>query len=319
MKEKVLYLLSQKEKLNEDISKLEECHTQILHQIEYSSKPKLITRSENIVTYIRNISNQVSSQNCSLEPISIEFNSDFLPEYLRGEFEIKEYVQIIDDKETIYSDPLTSFGITWRLKVYPNGNGQAKGNYLSVFLEMVKGYNSSAKYDYKIEMINHVNPDNSVSREYTSEFEVGECWGYNRFYRTESIINEGFVDSEGTLKLKFFVRASSYAQHSSDQSRYIDQLESKILNLKSVILDNNLKIPEEENEEHKEENEKDEAEDDELDKLPMNESNLNKGDTSDEEGEYRLQHIVFTLNLYLFPVFSNSEFYCYPKLSVTYQ
>jgi hypothetical protein len=29
-------------------------------------------------------------------------------------------------------------GVLWRLKVYPNGNGVAKNNYLSVFLEMQK-------------------------------------------------------------------------------------------------------------------------------------------------------------------------------------
>jgi len=55
------------------------------------------------------------------------------------------------------------------LKIYPNGNGGiAKGNYLSIFLEMVKvnincylgfnyafqGHGKSTKYEYKIEMIN---------------------------------------------------------------------------------------------------------------------------------------------------------------------
>lgn len=41
----------------------------------------------------------------------------------------------------MYSDPalITKSGLTWRLKVYPNGNGIAKGNYISVFLEMLKG------------------------------------------------------------------------------------------------------------------------------------------------------------------------------------
>ncbi|MFN9905008.1 MAG: hypothetical protein ACK56F_02635 [bacterium] len=41
----------------------------------------------------------------------------------------------------LYSEPplVTKSGLTWRLKVYPNGNGIARGNYISVFLEMVKG------------------------------------------------------------------------------------------------------------------------------------------------------------------------------------
>lgn len=46
-----------------------------------------------------------------------------------------------DENEIVYSDPplVTRSGLTWRLKVYPNGNGIAKGNYISVFLEMLKG------------------------------------------------------------------------------------------------------------------------------------------------------------------------------------
>jgi tripartite motif-containing protein 37 len=56
-----------------------------------------------------------------------------------------------------------------------------------------------------------------VSREYCSDFEIGECWGYNRFYRIEGIIDEGFLHEEdGAIHLKFNVRASSYAQHSKD-------------------------------------------------------------------------------------------------------
>ncbi len=33
-----------------------------------------------------------------------------------------------------------------------------------------------------------------VIREYTSTFEVGESWGYNRFARLEDIESDGFRD-----------------------------------------------------------------------------------------------------------------------------
>jgi len=80
--------------------------------------------------------------------------------------------------------------------VYPNGNGSnAHGNYISVFLEMYKGpmpsssVNASAsepqKYEYRVEMISHRKASQKVVREFQSEFEVGECWGYNRFYRID--------------------------------------------------------------------------------------------------------------------------------------
>ena len=94
-----------------------------------------------------------------------------------------------DESEIVYSEPplVTKSGLTWRLKVYPNGNGVAKGNYISVFLEMLKGLpeGMTQKYDYRVEMLNHRSPSFQVVREFASEFEVGECWGYNRFYRID--------------------------------------------------------------------------------------------------------------------------------------
>jgi tripartite motif-containing protein 37 len=39
----------------------------------------------------------------------------------------------------VYSENLFAYGISWRLKVYPNGNGASEGQHISIFLEMVKG------------------------------------------------------------------------------------------------------------------------------------------------------------------------------------
>lgn len=61
-----------------------------------------------------------------------------------------------------------SNGITWRLKVYPNGNGNnAQGNYISVFLEMQKGISADAqKYEYRVEMIGQGDSNRKVTREF---------------------------------------------------------------------------------------------------------------------------------------------------------
>ena len=62
-------------------------------------------------------------------------------------------------------------------------------------------------------------------REFASEFEVGECWGYNRFYRIDLLQSEGYLNPENdSITLKFFVRSPSYSQHCSDQERYIESL-----------------------------------------------------------------------------------------------
>ena len=48
--------------------------------------------------------------------------------------------------DPIYSQPLNVNGLSWRLKVYPDGNGVVRGNYLSVFLELTAGLLETSKY-----------------------------------------------------------------------------------------------------------------------------------------------------------------------------
>lgn len=66
----------------------------------------------------------------------------------------RHYDRLRDSSENlVYSPPLLARGLTWRLKVYPNGNGGARGQYLSVFLEMVRGPSQPSRYEYRIEMV----------------------------------------------------------------------------------------------------------------------------------------------------------------------
>jgi tripartite motif-containing protein 37 len=82
-------------------------------------------------------------------------------------------------------------------------------------------------YEYRVEMLSDME-GKKVTREFQSEFEVGECWGYNRFYRIDQLESEGYLNEEDTLKLKFYVRPPSYAQLCRDQQRHISEMESKV-------------------------------------------------------------------------------------------
>lgn len=48
-------------------------------------------------------------------------------------------------------------------------------------------------------------------REFSSDFEVGECWGYNRFYRIDLLEREGYLSDDDKIVLKYYVRAPTYA------------------------------------------------------------------------------------------------------------
>lgn len=43
----------------------------------------------------------------------------------------------------------------------------------------------------------------NVVREFASDFEVGECWGYNRFFRLDLLASDGFLNTQNdTLILR---------------------------------------------------------------------------------------------------------------------
>lgn len=63
------------------------------------------------------------------------------------------------------------------------------------------------RYEYRVEMIHQGSRDTSknIVREFASDFEIGECWGYNRFFRLDLLATEGYLNTElDTLILRYF-------------------------------------------------------------------------------------------------------------------
>lgn len=70
-------------------------------------------------------------------------------------------------------------------------------------------------------------PTKNIIREFASDFEVGECWGYNRFFRLDLLANEGYLNRQNdTVILRFQVRSPTFFQKCRDQHWYITQLEA---------------------------------------------------------------------------------------------
>jgi len=94
---------------------------------------------------------------------------------------------------------------------------------------LLKGLFEVSKYFYKIELCNFTEKKTNYNREFSSDFQNGECWGYNRFYKIENLDKEGFLDPlTGKIKLKFYVRPQTYTQLCRDQKNYILSLEKKV-------------------------------------------------------------------------------------------
>ncbi|KAG8587643.1 hypothetical protein GDO81_005738 [Engystomops pustulosus] len=125
---------------------------------------------------------------------------------------------------------------------HQDGNGVVRGYYLSVFLELSAGLPETSKYEYRVEMVHQSSndPAKNIIREFASDFEVGECWGYNRFFRLDLLANEGYLNrANDTVILRFQVRSPTFFQKSRDQHWYISQLEAAQTSYVQQI--NNLK------------------------------------------------------------------------------
>ncbi|XP_044755258.1 uncharacterized protein LOC123314194 isoform X2 [Coccinella septempunctata] len=226
LKTKLLTLMGQKDSLTQETEQLEHLLHEVEHQLHSSTKSELITKSGELSRMIHSIRKK-PMQSFVTAPVPADFHSEIVPAYDSSTFVMHGFSQLQRKADPVYSTPLHCNGLCWRLKVYPDGNGVVRGNYLSVFLELSAGYPETSKYEYRVEMIHQASRDVSknIVREFASDFEVGECWGYNRFFRLDLLASEGYLNvTLDTLVLRFQVRAPTFYQRCRDQQWYINQL-----------------------------------------------------------------------------------------------
>ncbi|KAL1477630.1 hypothetical protein MTO96_017094 [Rhipicephalus appendiculatus] len=204
LKGRLLSLVAQKNALTQETEQLEQLLQAAEAQLSSCSRSELIARSP-----------------------EIEFPSEMVPPYESSAFLLRNFSVLQQRADPVYSRPLTTSGLTWRLKVYPDGNGVVRGNYLSVFLELTAGLPETSKYEYRVEMSHQGgDPSKNIVREFASDFEVGECWGYNRFFRLDLLASEGYLSGD-TLLLRFEVRPPTFFHKCRDQQWYLAQLQAQ--------------------------------------------------------------------------------------------
>ncbi|CAH0692527.1 unnamed protein product [Chilo suppressalis] len=226
LKAKLLTLMGQKNSLTQETEQLEHLLQEIEHQMHASTRSELIAKSGDLSKMIHQVRKKPMASFVTA-PVPADFHSEIVPSYDSSTFPLTNFTQLQHAAAPVYSAPLHVNGLCWRLKVYPDGNGVVRGNYLSVFLELSAGLPETSKYEYRVEMLHQVSrdPSKNIVREFASDFEVGECWGYNRFFRLDLLASEGYLNPEtDTLILRFQVRPPTFYQRCRDQQWYINQL-----------------------------------------------------------------------------------------------
>ncbi|XP_054723895.1 uncharacterized protein LOC129234017 [Uloborus diversus] len=228
LKSKLLTLMAQKNSLSQETEQLETILKSVEQQLSSSCKNELITMSPDILHNMAEIQSKPMASFVTAA-VPADFPSEIVPPYDGSTFVMHNFSVLQQRADPVYSPPLNVCGLTWRLKVYPDGNGVVRGNYLSVFLELSAGLPETSKYEYRVEMIHQTSrdPSKTVVREFASDFDVGECWGYNRFFRLDLLASEGYLNTErDTLILGFQVRSPTFFQKCRDQMWCINQLQT---------------------------------------------------------------------------------------------
>ncbi|XP_054008559.1 E3 ubiquitin-protein ligase TRIM37-like isoform X3 [Hylaeus anthracinus] len=226
LKAKLLTLMGQKNSLTLETEQLEALLQEVEQQLHTCTRSELIIKSADLSRMIHQVRKKPMTSFVTA-PVPADFHSEIVPGYDSATFAMQNFTQLQLKADPVYSAPLHVNGLCWRLKVYPDGNGVVRGNYLSVFLELSAGLPETSKYEYRVEMIHQGSRDTSknIVREFASDFEIGECWGYNRFFRLDLLATEGYLNTElDTLILRFQVRPPTFYQRCRDQQWYISQL-----------------------------------------------------------------------------------------------
>ena len=204
LKSKLLVLMGQKNTLSQDTEQIEQLLGRVESQLLSASKGQLIAKSEDLLQ-LAVAANKKPKATFVTGAVQADFQSEIVPGYDEKTFSMANFSGLQSKADPVYSPPLSVNGLSWRLKVYPDGNGVVRGNYLSVFLELSSGLPETSKYEYRVEMVHQAgDATKNIVREFASDFEVGECWGYNRFFRLDLLSSEGYLSSD-SLTLKFQV------------------------------------------------------------------------------------------------------------------
>ena len=247
LKEKLLELLNDKTDALKEIELCDNIIDELQHTIRYTrNHPSiLIEKTGSYMDILQHIHKKDVQSLCQHD-VDNEFNNDLVTDFITSTFkfplnnqhslllsDIDDNIDI--DESIIYSDPLIFAGYTFRLKIYTNGTGVAKSQFLSVFLELTDHSSSSVaiipscdtnQFEYSVTIHHHNDAQRDVTRTFQSHFERSECWGYAKFYRLDNIIHDGYLDDNQHVSLTYRVRAPTYMALTRCQNQYIQQLES---------------------------------------------------------------------------------------------
>lgn len=144
LKNKLLTLMGQKNSLTQETEQIEALLREIDQYLNAKPRSELIGKSSELLQKCMDF-NKKPMTNFVTAPVQSDFQSEIVPPYDSATFVLNQFNSLQHKADPVYSPPLNVNGLSWRLKVYPDGNGVVRGNYLSVFLELSAGLPETSK------------------------------------------------------------------------------------------------------------------------------------------------------------------------------
>jgi hypothetical protein len=177
----------------------------------------------------------------AVRPIPPPPQDDFFPPFVKSVFVVADFRRAIDAArdpaapQFVHTTSNRIYGNLWRLKVYPFGNLNGRGTYVSIFLEMTAGPDAKAPYLYRMEIESRDIEEMPVIREFRSEFVVNASWGWNRGILIEKVTEKGFLNAEGELVVTLYLKPETYFQAYQDVKVALQQEKEKHRALKATV------------------------------------------------------------------------------------
>uniref|UniRef100_A0A096MD61 Tripartite motif containing 37 n=1 Tax=Poecilia formosa TaxID=48698 RepID=A0A096MD61_POEFO len=228
LKNKLITLMGQKTSLTQETELLESLLQEVEHQLHSCSKSELISKSPEILLMFQQV-HRKPMQSFVTTPVPPDFTSELVPAYDSSTFVLINFSTLRQRADPVYSPPLQISGLCWRLKVYPDGNGVVRGNYLSVFLELSAGLPETSNKKCYIDSLHFVCSQIYLSKLQLSliAFKASYNLGPTLYDELNLLHCASLLDTEvQTLLCSYQVRSPTFFQKCRDQYWYISQLES---------------------------------------------------------------------------------------------
>uniref|UniRef100_A0A182K855 MATH domain-containing protein n=1 Tax=Anopheles christyi TaxID=43041 RepID=A0A182K855_9DIPT len=119
------------------------------------------------------------------------------PDCLTEVITIRNVVDAIKSSACLYSDILNDdIGGRWRLQIYPGGNAECKGQFISIFIELCSGIPN--RYDFTVAMM-HQNDKKVVKKSQEFCIQPSLPFGWKTFLGREDLINNGYIQKDSLL------------------------------------------------------------------------------------------------------------------------